>query len=103
MDRERRRNSGTASSASTASTRGRVLKVALALVTVLPLCAASPIASAAVGPSGLLPLSAQGALRWAANLRSAPSVTAPILTLLPASTALSIDGWATDSGGGAWY
>ncbi len=48
-------------------------------------------------------LAARGLTREGAYLRAAPAFAAARLALLPAGTALAVDGWATDAGGAAWY
>lgn len=55
------------------------------------------------GPHAPMALSARGIIREPAYLRAVPAFSAARVRLLRAGTAVSLDAWATDAGGAAWY
>lgn len=56
-----------------------------------------------VGPHAPLPLTAHGRLWEAAYLRAAPAFAAARRATLPRGATLTVDSWATDAHGAAWY
>jgi len=66
--------------------------------------AAAPLQRAPYGGArATAPLAARGLTRVPAYLRALPAFGAPRLALLPRRAALTVDAWATDAAGAAWY
>jgi len=70
-------------------------------VTPQPSTPPSPLPYA--GARAVLPLVARGVTRVPVYLRALPAFGARRIAVLPRATPLTVDAWATDAGGAAWY
>jgi hypothetical protein len=83
----------------------RIIHIALAFAASCAGARAAPVGVRAlpVARAAAFSLVGHGHLRWAANLRATPSVSAARLAMLPPESAVDVDAWATDNLGRAWY
>lgn len=68
-----------------------------------PFVSGESVSPSPVGPHAPMPLRVQAVVVAAVSLRNGPNLTAPVQRIVPTGTALTINHWATDRMGRAWY